>query len=155
MRDHARHAAHVDAWLAREARDLPPAQFMRLVALGLDTIWQRTAVTLGEVTLVAIAERVLNDVTARFPCFGALMVEPTGIQCRELIEHIADTRESEVREGARFMLVELLTVLGSLTAEILTPDLHAQLAEVTLPDAPARRLPHRPLRRIDTKDKPS
>jgi len=43
--------------------------------------------------------------------------------------------------------VELLTVLGNLTAEILTPALHAEISKVTLPDA--TRVGTRPVRQSD------
>jgi len=48
------------------------------------------------------------------------------------------TRE-QLTEGMQFFLVELLTVLGSLTAEILTPALHEALTAVTAGRAPAAR----------------
>ena len=41
--------------------------------------------------------------------------------------------DSELVEGIRFVLVEFLTVLGNLTAEILTPELHSELSNVVLP----------------------
>jgi hypothetical protein len=41
----------------------------------------------------------------------------------------------ELREAIRFVLVELLTVLGNLTAEILTPALHAEISRVARPGA--------------------
>lgn len=135
MRDHARHARIVDAWLGREAVELTSEQLLVLVAAGLDAVWGRTRVTIGEVTLVAIAERVLHDVSARFPAFASLMVEADGFVFRELLAHATTLRESEAREGGRFLVVELLTVLGNLTAEILTPDLHARLGRATLPEA--------------------
>jgi len=42
---------------------------------------------------------------------------------------------SELRDALRFILVELLTVIGNLTAEILTPELHLEIYSVVLPEA--------------------
>jgi hypothetical protein len=39
----------------------------------------------------------------------------------------------ELVAGIRFVLVEFLTVLGNLTAEILTSELHAELSNIVLP----------------------
>ncbi len=153
MRDHARHAKAVDHWLDATAAGLNGDQFLTLVAAGLDAVWARTRVTIGEVTLVAIAERVLHDVGARFPPFAALMVEPDGIVFRELLGRAETMRDSEAREGGRFLLVELLTVLGNLTAEILTPDLHARLGRVTPPDAARGKRNGRPPSSSDAEDK--
>lgn len=45
-----------------------------------------------------------------------------------------DVQESTLIAGTRFVLVEFLTVLGNLTADILTPELHEELARVHRPD---------------------
>jgi len=96
------------------------------------------------VTLTAIAERVLHNASERFSLLWSLKIEPTrGIQCRELSDRIGSVEPAELREAIRFVLVELLTVLGNLTAEILTPALHAEISKVTLSDA--IRVEKRPL----------
>lgn len=109
---------------------------MHLFEAALRVLWGRTKTTLGEVTLTAIAERVLSKASEKFPLFSTLKVEPTeGIQCRELRKGIGSVRDPALLEGIRFVLVEFLTVLGNLTAEILTPELHAELFKVALPKA--------------------
>jgi hypothetical protein len=131
-----RHAACVDAWLERSGKDLSSEARLRLLEAALGALWGRTASTLGEVTLTAIAERVLHDASERFPFFSSLKVEPTGgIPFRELREGAGSAQDAELGDGIRFVLVEFLTVLGRLTAEILTPELHAELSNVALPGA--------------------
>lgn len=136
MVDDGRHAGCVDAWLERSATGLAPEALLRLFEAALAAVWIRTETTLGEITLTAIAERVLHTASERFSLLGSLKVDPTGgIQCRELSARIGSVEPSELREAIRFVLVELLTVLGNLTAEILTPALHAEMAGVALSDA--------------------
>ena len=133
MLDEARHAACVDAWLAQAAERLAPGPLVRLFQAALTTLWVRTETTLGEVTLSAIAERVLLNASERYPLFASLTVEPGGgIQFRELGEQVRSGQGAQLREGVRYVLVELLTVLGNLTADILTPELHAALSSVAL-----------------------
>lgn len=135
MRDRGKHAAFVDAWLERSAKDRSPEVLLQLFEAGLGALWARTKTTLGEVTLTAIAERVLHDASQEFPFFSSLGVEPaTGINSRELRQRIGRAHDSEVMKGIRFVLVEFLTVLGNLTAEILTPELHSELNKVAAPD---------------------
>ncbi len=99
-------------------------------------LWKQTLTTLGEVTLTAIAGRVLHNASEQFPLFSSLKVErPTGLHFGALRERIRAGDDSGLREGSRFVLVEFLTVLGNLTAEILTPELHAELSKVALPEA--------------------
>ena len=134
MRDAGQHAAWVDAWLTRSAKNPSPEVLLQLLEAALGALWGRTKTTLGEVTLTAIAERVLYNACEKFPLFCSLKVEPAdGIACRELRENLSSVHDSELRDGIRFVLVEFLTVLGSLTAEILTPELRSELSNVELP----------------------
>lgn len=136
VHDDGRHALCVDGWLDRTAGGLAPEVLLHLFEAALNAVWIRTKTTLGEVTLTAIAERVLHNASERFSLLWSLKLEPTsGIQCRELRERIGSVEVSELREAVRFVLVELLTVLGNLTAEILTPALHAEISSVALSDA--------------------
>jgi hypothetical protein len=127
------HTARVETWLERSAKDLAPTDLRRLLEAALGALWTRSKTTLGEVTLTAIAERVLYTTSERFPVFSSIKVEPkTGIAFRGNDEP-RPAHEPELRSGIRFVLVEFLTVLGNLTAEILTPELHAELSTVDLP----------------------
>jgi hypothetical protein len=129
--DEPRHAAVVDGWLRRAARGLPAAALVRLFAAALDALWVRTRVTLGEVTLTAIAERVVHNAAEKFPVFAGLRVDPiAGIDCRQISGQLSKEQGSELLKGIRFVLLEFLTVLGHLTAEILTHELHAELVGV-------------------------
>ncbi len=148
MRDDGQHALCVDAWLERSATGLAPEALLRLFEAALNAVWVRTKTTLGEVTLTAITERVLHNASERFTLLWSLKIEPTnGIQCRELSDRIGSVAPSELRQAVRFVLVELLTVLGNLTAEILTPALHAEVSGVALPDA--IRVGKRPVHQSD------
>ena len=133
MVDDGEHAACVDTWLDEAARGLTPPALRRLFEAAFGAVWMRTMTTLGQVTLTAIGERVLYTAAERFPVLASFQVVPTrGIELRGA-EGQGPPAEAELRGGMRFLLVELLTVLGTLTAEILTPELHAQLRGVVLP----------------------
>ena len=128
--DEAAHAECVEAWLERTAKTLAPAQLVTLFERALSALWRRAEVTLGEVTLTAIVDRVLYTASETYPFLSALKVEETGIgfdRFREQGAHVAN-----LPEAVRLVLVEFLTVLGHLTDEILTPALHAELSKVAL-----------------------
>src|SRR6478672_7552110 len=72
-----RHAACVDAWLERAGRELSPEALLRLFEAALGALWARTKTTLGEVTLTAIAGRVLHSASETYPLFSSLEVDPT------------------------------------------------------------------------------
>jgi hypothetical protein len=136
--DEGQHGTCVDSWLERSAKDLPPPVLWRLFSDAFGVLWTRTETTLGEVTLTAIAERVLHSAAEKFPFLSALRGEANGrIQFRELDVAMLSVDAVELGRGIRFVLTEFLTVLGNLTAEILTPELHAALSSVALPRRPS------------------
>jgi len=91
-------------------------------------MWQRAHLTLGKVTLNAIAGRVLHSTGRRYPMLSPLTLDEQGLRCRELIGGSSD--QSELENAVRSLLVEFLAVLGSLTGGVLTPALHAELSKL-------------------------
>jgi hypothetical protein len=135
MLDKGHHRTVVDEWLKRSTKDLPPEKLLLLFEAALAALWVRTHTTLGEVTLTAITERVLHGASEKMPVFATLKVDPNaGILLRELRERIGSAHDAELVAGIPVVIVELLTVLGNLTAEILTPELHRDLSQVAVPE---------------------
>lgn len=136
MIDKGQHAACVDAWLKGAAKGRSRDALVQLFQAALAALWNRAKVTLGEITLTAIADRVVHNAAARFPPLSSLEVDPTnGIACGDLGGPGSSLRGAELLGAIRFVLVEFLTVLGTLTAEILTADLHGVLTNVQAPAA--------------------
>jgi hypothetical protein len=135
MTDHEfDHAAVVDAWLEGAMKDLQPELWIDLFAASLETLWISASETLGEVTLHAIVDRVLHNAGARFAFLATLEIKAHGeIRMDGLRARVDLRHDPELIHGMRFVLVELLSVIGSLTAEILSPELHAELLRVALP----------------------
>lgn len=112
----------------------PPASadaVLRQFELGFARVWRRAEASLGGLTLVAIAHRVLRDAAKRDPALGCLEVTSSGLTA-EALEELRDVEPSRLRELLRSVLSDFLTVLGRLTAEILTP---ALLRELEAPGA--------------------
>jgi hypothetical protein len=133
------HSPFVDAWMVRIGRGLPPERLVRIFEHALAAIWQRCRVTLGEVTLGAIVDRVLHHASEKFPVLAPLEVEPTGVGFDHLRENARTLDRDQLAEGIRFVLVHFLGLLGTLTAEVLTPALHAELSQVALDEAQGQR----------------
>jgi len=128
------HDACVTAWMKAAAR-LDPGQRSQFFEQALGVLWKRAHRTLGDVTLMAIVGRVLHDAAERFPLFGALTVEASGFKCEALRDRAPDADPRELADGMQFVLVEYLTVLGSLTADVMTPALHSEISKLTLAGA--------------------
>lgn len=96
---------------------------------AFDAIWQRALLALGVVTLTAIADRVFYNAAEKFPVLSPLIAEADKPRWQELRQRAAGVPREELEAAIVFLLVELLTVVGNLTAEILTPALHAALKQ--------------------------
>lgn len=121
--------------MKQAAKGLPPEQVLQLFEQAMAALWIRAHITLGDVTLSAIMDRVLYNAAERFPPFGSLKVGPHGMDFEELREQATVLDGHDLAEGIHFVIAEFLAVIGNLTGEILTPSLHAELSKVTLKDS--------------------
>lgn len=123
------HEDCVDRWLAQveQQRSLPSLQ---LLQLAMDSLWRRASPTLGSFTLAAIVERVRLVTVEVYPALEVVAVSANGVT----VEARSGTPGDVGREGVRRFLVEFLTIIGNVTADILTPALHATLARMRAGD---------------------
>jgi len=132
------HRETLRTWRDGWGGTLSQHELVDLYERALDSLWRRAHLSLGEVSLMAIVDRVLHEGTERFPHLAALKLETSGVQCG-VLRHAASALEPAVlEESLSFLVAELLRVLGSLTGEILTPGLHAELLKVRVPRADER-----------------
>jgi hypothetical protein len=137
MAEDAAHASAVDEWLAATCTGLSAAARLRQLGLGFHAVWSRAHTALGDVTLGAIVERVRLDAAERHPCLAELRLE-AGTLDLDRLRARSDASPQELVIVLRGLLIDLLSALGALCAEILSPALHAALAEVgTTPGAKA------------------
>jgi hypothetical protein len=122
------HEICVDVWIEEQAKGLAADRLVPLFNQAFRALWQRTERTLGDVTARALADRAFHTGAGGQSLFSMFKVEDSGIRCVGLGHGGAP--EDLVVE-MRSLLVEFLTVLGNLTAEILTPALHQDLRAVT------------------------
>jgi hypothetical protein len=136
------HAAVVDAWLARSLAD-GSVDALDVFRVAFEALWSHAATTLGSATLIAIAERVLHTATMRYGFLVAVNPRPNGDGRwkQKLHERLGAVPSPELIEGLRFAMIELLTVIGRLTAEILTDELHAAIG-ASKPETKTETVPH-------------
>jgi hypothetical protein len=128
------HSETVRVWRKSwaEAGPLSCEALVNLYERALDALWRRAHLSLGEVTLMAIVDRVLHEGSEKFPHLAALKVETSGVQFVGLRLVAAGIEPVLLDESLAFLVAELLRVFGTLTGEILTPGLHAELSKVRL-----------------------
>jgi hypothetical protein len=131
--DEPSHTAAVDAWLARSVDHDSSVDIVRLFHAALTAIWDCAVTTLGPVTLTAIAERVLHSAGERYTFLSVIDRRPNGDAraIERLCERLVAVPRDALIEGLRYGMIEMLTVIGALTAEVLSRDLHVVLETIT------------------------
>jgi hypothetical protein len=128
MVDDNQHIACVNRWCVQA--DASSAEgLLRDFEQAFAVIWRRALLTLGDVTLMAIVNRVLHNAAERSPMLSALTVHESGIRCQRLRERSTGLRREELEQSLRLVLIYFLSILGTLTADVLTPALHAELSK--------------------------
>lgn len=127
MVDENEHAARVDAWLARTANGASVEQLVDAFEVAFTALWRRAHQTLGDVTLGAIADRVLYVAAEEHPVTSALELDATGVSWVAFRQRATALPVEQLTDGVRFVLLEFLTVLGTLTGEVLSGPLRAEL----------------------------
>ena len=132
MADLRQHSNHVNTWLKQAGKGLSSEQLLRLAEIAMAALWKRAYLTLGELTLVAVTERVLYTAAETFPQLKSLKVTPAGMDWRELHEQHELLNKRELAEGVQFVIAEFMVVVDNLTAEVFRSAFHTELLKVTL-----------------------
>jgi len=143
------HSKQVDDWIKQNAAGLSSEKLVVIFGAAIQAIQRRAEVTLSEVTLTAIFDRVLHTSRKEFPFLSDVKLESSRIALDALMTHVDDLERDTVTEAFRFLLIGLLTLLGNLTADILTKPLYRELFKVTAESANSvSKANHRGLRSI-------
>jgi hypothetical protein len=128
------HRRCVQLWTQRWPQDWTAPRRVAAFEQAFGALFWRAHQTLGAVTVVAISARVLAAAAERYPELAGAAVGGRGLQAERLRHGLPALDEAQLLERIHFVLVEFLTVVGTVTAEILTPALHAELS----PERPRR-----------------
>lgn len=125
------HATQAATWADKNTKGLAAEQLVQVFGKAIQAIEQRSLVTLSSVTVTVVIDRALHESTEIFPLLSGVKVESGGMNLNGLLDNSAHHEPEELRKALLHLLVELLNVLGNITADILTAPLHKVLMEVT------------------------
>ena len=125
------HRELVERWISQNFENLAPDQQTELFENAFEVIIQRTLKTLSSVTLQVVLDRVLYQGREKFPLLADIKIEAAAFKFEPLTRNLKSYNFETVFEALSYLLVELLGVIGTLTADILTEPLHKELLELT------------------------
>jgi hypothetical protein len=123
------HSAAVMAWEKNFKSNYSIEQRIHLLGLAINAIEKRASTTLSRVTLLVIVDRVLHQSREKHPILSCVSVESNSLKFKN--EPTSNDDSKELLDALRFLLIELLSVLGRVTADILTIPLHNELLKVS------------------------
>ncbi|HXH75944.1 MAG TPA: hypothetical protein VNJ08_13315 [Bacteriovoracaceae bacterium] len=119
----------VEVWEVKSMKGLSLDQQAILFDKAIHAIEKRALQTLSHVTLMVILDRVLHQSSQICPLFAKAKIESNSLSFEEVHKDPQYTSKERL-EAFRYLLVELLRVLGRITADILTAPLHKELLKV-------------------------
>lgn len=128
------YAELVQDWESKNTSDLSLAQRAILLEIAVHVIEKRALMTLSSVTLEVILDRVLHQSNEKFPILSGVKFINKQLNFQDLLQTGKGHKPEDLVEALRFLLIELITVLGRITADILTSPLHKELLKVTWTD---------------------
>ena len=126
------HSEQVEAWGKKNCENLPSEVIVQIFGSALSAIQKRSLVTLSSVTVLVVADRALHQSKEKFPFLSAITIEPHGFSLTGLVKSDVSAGSQSLRESLEHLLIEFLTVLGNITADVLTAPLHEELKKITV-----------------------
>lgn len=126
------HQKQIEAWEKANLLNQPPDIQIKLYIKAFKLIEQRTLKTLSTVTLLVVLDRVLSESTEKFQLLSDIKIDQKGFIFDGLVSNIHGHSSEKFIEPLHYLLVVLLSVLGNITADILSTPLHQELFKVTV-----------------------
>lgn len=125
------HALQVYAWENENGHGLSSEEIVHLFSSAIHAIEKRSLATLSSITLMVILDRALFECQEQFPILKSVHLEEKSINLAVLLEKNKNFNTENLRNALRHLLIQMLTVLGNITADILSAPLHKTLMTVT------------------------
>jgi signal transduction histidine kinase len=119
-------AQQIDAWLEQATKGLPAKRLADIFGNALKTISKKASYTLNRITLMAIFKRVLFRCREKYPLLENIKVDSNGISIEQFSIQFDKEDPAELFKAFRYLFQELFSILGNLTANIVTTSLQNQ-----------------------------
>lgn len=126
-----KHSKVVEDWTRKNASGISSDQHVLMLEKAIRAIEHRALMTLSNVIVMVILDRVLHQGKEKFPLLAEAKLDVKNFISLEPLCTNKNHKNEELIAAFQYLLLDLLRVLGRITAEILTAPLHQELLKVT------------------------
>lgn len=131
LNQNSAHQNIVSIWEEKNIKNLSTDQAIHVFGNALQKIEHRCLVTLSSVTVHVVLDRIIHGGIEKYPILKDVTIEVDGLNFKNIFQKKDHYEIKEINNAFRYLLIEFLTVIGSITSEVLTAPLHKELMEVT------------------------
>jgi hypothetical protein len=125
------HKAIVSLWEEKNIKNLRTDQAIQVFGNAIQMIERRCLITLSTVTVYVVLDRIIHQGIEKFPLLIEITIEDGSLNLTKIYQKKNHYELKEINNAFRYLLIELLTVIGNITSEVLSAPLHKELMEVT------------------------
>lgn len=90
-------------------------------------LWFRAAITVSDVTVGAVFERVFSEAVKDHKFLDCFVVEEKQVNLEKCYGKLGHISREQIIEAFQFVITEFLVIIGNLTGEIISSNLHKTL----------------------------
>ncbi len=125
------HQSIVISWEEKNIKNLRTDQAIHVFGNALQQVERRCLVTLSSVTVQVVLDRIIHEGIEKYPILKEVTIEVDGLNFKNISQKKDHYDLKEINSAFRYLIIEFLTVIGSITSEVLTAPLHKELMTVT------------------------
>jgi hypothetical protein len=135
-----RHAEQVEAWIKEVTPALSSEQVIQLFDLTLKSLWMHAQTQSSTTVLKAILERVIFNLNRRYYFLELIELTQNGAILDALYKSPRKLDRADTLMAFQLVITDFMALLGALTNDVVSPDLHRELLKIKL-DSDASALP--------------
>lgn len=126
------HRDAVAKWMSQAGPGLSNDELVDLLDQALRALWAVARPHISEVTLAAVLDRALVNVSDAFPSVPRLTVDADAANLAALRTAAPRLKRETLAQAVEYVLTDFLAILGNLTAEMFSKSLLAKLSGLRL-----------------------
>lgn len=123
------HGKIVSEWEKANGKDLSAEDLTLLYAKAIQAVEKKSLITLSSITVLVVVDRSIHEAKLHHPFLTEVKATPEGVNFSRFLK-LTDLSAEQQGVALRELLIDLLNVLGNITADILTSSLHSELFKV-------------------------